>query len=238
MNRSTSSLILNVIFPSLFIGGIAGVYLGFFMAKPGQISSSSTVQAKTQDENRVATLSTESISPSPPLSEITTTASSAETSKVQIGGNADANDASYLAPPDDQIEKMGDKNWLQGTVQSREVDEKTREVYTVETLPDGSRADRTYREDGSLKGESVTYDNGTNLSRNFFESGGVKIAYVKRADGSATSMLYDSTGVPTQQTTQFKNGTQVYKEYNDHGVVTGTYKVSPDGTTEPVETSH
>jgi hypothetical protein len=235
MNRSTKSLILNVIFPSLFVGGIAGVYLGYWMAKPGQISGIATVEAKLQAENRAPSLPNVSVSPSPNPSEITTTASSAETSKVQIGGTADTSDASYLAPTDEQIEKMGDKNWVQGSVQSREVDEKTREAYTVETLPDGSRADRTYREDGSLKGESVTYDNGTNLSRNFFESGGVKVAYVKRADGSATSMLYDSTGVPTQQTTQFKNGTQIYKEYNDHGIVTGTYKASPDGTTEPLD---
>jgi hypothetical protein len=50
MNRSTKSLILNVIFPSLFLGGLAGTGLGYWLAKPGQAPTEAPVLAqKTQD---------------------------------------------------------------------------------------------------------------------------------------------------------------------------------------------
>jgi len=232
LNRSAQSLILNVIFPSLFIGMIAGAFVGYFMGKSAPVSIASKllvpekanpVSAKTVV---VAGNTTSAVEPAPgtfpkaPRQPKTTTESPLEPGV-------------YPTPGPELIAQMNDKSWTQGVVQTKDVDPKTGETETTEALPDGATADRVYRPDGSLKGESVTKADGTNINRNFFENGNTKIAYVKEPNGAETSVLYDSTGVITQHTTVYPDQTRIYSEYDDHGTVLRTWRVFPDGHTEP-----
>jgi hypothetical protein len=230
MNRSTKSLILNVIFPSLFLGGLAGTGLGYWLAKPGQAPTEAPVLAqKTQDLQEEQKLpptetQTENTKEAEPASQA---AAHQQASAAQVTFNGN-----YPTPAPEVLQKMADKTWIPGTVQSKEVNPKTGEINTTETLPDGSTATRNYRTDGSLKSEEITDQDGSERSRNFFETGNVKVAYVKNPDGSATSVLYDSTGSTTQETTQYKDGTTLYSDFDDRGNKISTSKISSDGNTE------
>jgi len=224
MEPKSNNLILNVILPSLFFAG----YL---------IAKSRAPQNTAQIVEEKKTNST--------LPESTPTDQTQATSTDQTSANTASSDnpksaasskpLTYSTPSAEVIQKLGDKSWTQGTVQAREVDEKTGEINTTETLPDGSSASRTYRPDGSLKNEAVTTPDGTNTSRSFFENGNVKVGYVKTTDGSATSIMYDSTGFITQKTTEFPDQSRLYSDYDDRGTTSTTWRVYPDGRTEAYE---
>jgi hypothetical protein len=226
LNRSTQSLILNVIFPSLFLGMIAGAFVGYFMGKSTPVSmASKLIPEKTNDSPKIASGKKATEEDAFPKAPSVASAASTNGTTLQPG--------TYPTPAAETITQLGEKSWIQGEVQSKTQDEKTGNTQTTEALPEGATANREYRPDGTLKGESIVKADGTNISRNFFENGNVKIAYVKEPNGAETSVLYDSTGFITQHTTVYPDQTRIYSEYDDHGTAIRTWRAFPDGHTEP-----
>jgi hypothetical protein len=230
---------LKQFFRTLFIGIAIGTFSGFFLAKHG--TNPFVKHSETSAEN--PNLKTHPRSAA--VTSINGSASAAHPkAPLLIGGATRSTEGAdtpvpsgetqhYEAPSPDVIRVISETNIMPGVVQSKEFDEKARETYTTEILPDGSNASRTYREDGSMKSEQVDLPDGSQLERSFFEAGGTKAANYKNPDGSVTSASYDSTGVPSEMMTTFPDRTTIFNEYDDHGKILGVWQHFPDGRTEP-----
>jgi hypothetical protein len=230
---------LKQVFPALFIGIVIGTLSGFFLAKHGtnpfvkhSETSAEKPNLKTHPRSAAVTAMNGSISThhakAPPLMGGATRSTEGSDTAEPTGAIPH-----YEAPSPDVIRVISETNLMPGVVRSKEFDEKARETYTTEILPDGSNASRTYREDGSMKSEQVDLPDGSQLERSFFEAGGTKAANYKNPDGSVTSASYDSTGVPSEMMTTFPDHTTIFNEYDDHGKVLGVWQHFPDGRTEP-----